>query len=173
MLADLPSKRMILFRNINRCGCKSLLQRERNLKMSNVNKLRGEHAKLAVIVGQLSGIIAQDTPAPAQELYPIRMRLASELIKHLKSEDWILYPKLLASRNQGVALTAKAFSASMGGLASQFKTYCERWDSDAIMHNWARYQAETFEILRFLTLRMSREERDLYPLLDSPVRAAA
>ncbi len=143
------------------------------LNMSSVNKLRGEHASLALIVGQLSEMIAQGSPPPARELYPIRMRLASELIRHLKSEDWILYPTLLASRNQRIALTARAFSASMGGLASEFKTYCERWDANAIMHNWTSYQAETFEILRSLKLRMTREERDLYPLLHSATHAAA
>ncbi len=141
--------------------------------MPNVNELREQHVKLAVIADQLSEIIAQSAPPPSQELHAVRMRLESELITHLKSEDWILYPTLLTSRNKSVALTAKAFSASMGGLASEFKTYCARWDADAVMHNWTSYKAETFEFLRSLTLRMTREERDLYPFLDLPVRAAA
>ena len=141
--------------------------------MPNVNKLCQEHVKLTVLADQLSKMIAQGAPPPAQELYPIRMQLASELIKHLKSEDWILYPALLTSLNERVALIARAFSASMGGLASEFKTYRERWDADAIMHNWTGYQSETFEILRALTLRINREERDLYPLLDSASLAVA
>ena len=141
--------------------------------MPNVKNLRHDHVKLTAIAGELSEIIAQSAPPPPRELYQIRMRLASELIKHLKSEDWLLYPTLLASRNESVALMARAFSASMGGLAREFKTYSERWGADAIMHNWKDYQSETFEILRALTLRMTREERDLYPLLDLPMQAAA
>ncbi len=141
--------------------------------MPNVNKLRHEHVKLDALAGQLSNMIAQGEPPPARELYPIRMQLASELIKHLNSEDWILYPALLASRNERVALTARAFSASMGGLANEFKTYCERWGADAIMLNWTGYRSETTEILKALKLRMTREERDLYPLLDLPMKAAA
>lgn len=138
-----------------------------------MKQLHEEHVKLTVIASQLSEIIARSAPPPARELYPIRMRLASELIRHLKSEDWILYPTLLASRNKSAALIARAFSASMGGLASEFKTYCDRWDADAITHNWTGYQSETTKILRALTLRIAREERDLYPLLDTTTRAAA
>ena len=141
--------------------------------MSSLNKLRGEHASLNIISDQLSEIIAQASPPPAPELYAIRRRLASELIRHLKSEDSLLYPALLASRNERVALTARTFSSSMGGLASEFKTYRERWDAYSIARHWTRYRTETFEILRSLRIRMTREERDLYPLLDSAAQEAA
>ena len=141
--------------------------------MSNLTKLRKEHAGLAIIANQLSQLIAQEAPPPPRELYQIRMKLASGLIHHLKSEDWILYPALLASSDEKVALTARAFSASMGGLSSEFKTYSDRWNAEAINTNWKGYQCETFEILRALGLRMTREERDLYPLLDAPKLVAA
>jgi len=141
--------------------------------MPDLKRLREEHAGLAVIVGQLSKMIDQAMPPPSRELYQLRMELASGLIHHLKSEDWILYPALLASSDQKIALTARAFSASMGGLSGEFRTYFDRWGADAIKRNWKDYQSETFEVLRALTLRMNREERDLYPLLDAPLQAAA
>lgn len=72
-----------------------------------------------------------------------------------------------------VALTAKTFSASMGGLANDFKTYAERWTTDAITSNRKEFQVETFKILRALKIRMTREERDLYPLLNATMQAAA
>lgn len=56
----------------------------------------------------------------------------------------------------------------MGSLSSKFKTYSDRWNAGAINSNWKGFQCETFEILRALRLRMTREERDLYPLLDAP-----
>jgi hypothetical protein len=64
-----------------------------------------------------------------------------------------------------VALTSKAFSAEMRGLAKEFGEYTDRWGAVAIERDWRGYQRETAEILRVLTLRMEREERDLYPLL--------
>ncbi len=163
---------MILFTGLS-VRSVSLFHRPKVFDIHNVKQLHEEHVKLAVLAGQLSRMIAPGAPPPAQQLYPIRMRLASELIRHLKSEDWILYPTLLASRRRDVALIARAFSASMGGLATEFKAYCDRWGADAITHNWTGYQSDTTKILRALTLRMNREERDLYPLLDLATQAAA
>ncbi len=134
--------------------------------MSDLKKLRNEHDELAVIGAHLSAIIEKNDPPPSQELYTIRMKLASGLIRHLKTEDWILYPALLASSNKRVAVTARAFSASMGGLAENFKDYSARWNAGAIENDWSGYCRETAEILRVLTLRMKFEERDLYPLLE-------
>lgn len=141
--------------------------------MPDVKKLRAEHVSLSAIAQRLSAMIARKVPPPSQELYQLRMELFSGLIRHLNSEEWILYPALIRSGDEHAALTAQAFSASMGGLANEFKTYFGRWDADAITSNWRAYQSETFEILRALTLRITREERDLYPLLDVTMQAAA
>jgi hypothetical protein len=61
----------------------------------------------------------------------------------------------------------------MGGLSEAFKRYMERWAASVIEGDWRGYQRETAEILRILTLRITREERDLYPLLDARARPAA
>lgn len=138
--------------------------------MSDISKLREEHADLAAIGAQLSGIIAGDAPPAPQDLYRLRMALASGLIRHLKNEDWNLYPDLMSSSNQRIAFTARAFSASMGGLATEFKDYSERWGADAIRSDWNGYRRDTAEILRSLMFRIAREERDLYPLLETDVQ---
>lgn len=141
--------------------------------MTDLQKLREEHASLAVIGAELSRVVARDAPPASQDLYRLRMELASGLIRHLKTEDWILYPALLNSTDERIALIARAFSASMGGLASEFKDYSELWGANAIRKDWQGYQRETEKILRALTLRMAREERDLYPLLDDEEQSAA
>jgi hypothetical protein len=140
--------------------------------MSNIKNLRTEHDELAVIGAHLSAIIEKNDPPLSHELYKIRMQFASALIRHLKSEDWILYPALLASSNKRIVVTARAFSASMGGLAENFKDYASRWNAGAIANDWSGYCRETAEILRVLMLRMKLEERDLYPFLDEVAQAA-
>ena len=141
--------------------------------MPDLKKLREEHASLSALAQELSAMIARKAPPPSQELYQLRTELFSGLIRHLNSEDWLLYPALIRSSDEHAALTARAFSASMGGLANEFKTYFGRWNADEIARNWKGYQSETFEVLRALTLRMTREERDLYPLFDVTMQAAA
>ena len=134
--------------------------------MPSLSQLRREHAELASFARHLAGMIAQRVPPEAEKLYEIRMKLTSALTRHLKTEDWVLYPGLLRSSNEQVVTTARAFSASMGELASDFHNYARRWGATEIGEDWEGYQRETSEILRVLTLRIKREERDLYPLLD-------
>jgi hypothetical protein len=134
--------------------------------MTDLGQLRTEHAELALIAQALSAMLKRDVPPPARELYDIRMRLASGLIRHLKTEDWVLYPRLVRSSDERVAVTARAFNAEMGGLAKDFGDYAERWGADAIENDWEGYRSSTAEILRLLKQRMVLEERDLYPLLD-------
>jgi iron-sulfur cluster repair protein YtfE (RIC family) len=132
----------------------------------NLNQLRHEHAELTVISRQLSKMLSHNVPPPAHELYAVRMKLTSALISHLKTEDWVLYPRLLRSSDERVALTARAFSAEMGGLAKEFGDHSNRWGVNDIQDDWEGYRRDTSDILRALKVRMVREERDLYPLLD-------
>jgi iron-sulfur cluster repair protein YtfE (RIC family) len=140
--------------------------------MSDLNRLRDEHAILVVIARRLSAMITQQVPPPAKELYSARMKLASELIRHLKTEDWVLYPQLMASSERRVAETARAFSEEMGGLAKAFGDYANRWTAIAIESDWKGYRRETTEILKILSRRMAREERELYPLLETTAGAS-
>ena len=139
--------------------------------VTDLGQLRKEHAELAAIASRLRRIVARAVPPDAGKLYELRMRLASLLIRHLKSEDWLLYPRLLHSGNERVALTARAFAASMGDLATGFHEYVGRWGATAIGKDWNGYQRETSEILRALALRMAREDRDLYPLVEQAERS--
>ena len=141
--------------------------------MQDLSLLRQEHEELVAIAGRMSAMIAHDGPPPSRELYVLRMEFASALIQHLKSEDWLLYPQLLVSRDKRVASTARAFRDEMGGLATAFREYAEQWGPYAIEGDWKRYQRETAAILEALTLRIGREERDLYPLIELPGRVAA
>lgn len=140
--------------------------------MTHLDRLRDEHADLVAIAGRLSALIASDSPPPSNILYRVRQEFASALIHHLKTEDWVLYPRLLVSRDKHVADTARLFSREMGGLATAFRDYAEQWGSFAIEGDWKRYQRETAGILEALTDRITREERDLYSLLD-PLHIAA
>lgn len=135
--------------------------------MANLTRLRDEHKLLEAISRRLSEVLAQDLPPPPSELYMLRQELASALIRHLKAEDWVLYPRLLASPDKGISETARSFSDEMGGLATEFKTHSERWGSFAIQEDWNGYRAETAIILETLARRVDRENRELYPLLEA------
>ncbi|MEO7655146.1 MAG: hemerythrin domain-containing protein [Sphingomicrobium sp.] len=140
--------------------------------MSTIRKLRQEHADLVEMVGRLSAIVAFPEPPPIIELYKLRCELAATLIGHLKAEDWALYPRLMASGDAQIAATAKAFSDEMGGLAAAFEVYTQRWNALSIQGNWHGFCLETKDIIAALTSRITRENRDLYPLIDRLDKAA-
>ena len=140
--------------------------------MTDLAKLRTEHAELLDITRRLRGMIARPGPPPKVDLFEIRREFAATLIGHLKTEDWVLYPRLLASDDAHIASTARAFSDEMGGLAATFVDYIERWKADTIADDWPGYCRDSSTLIDALTRRIARENRDLYPLLEKLDRAA-
>lgn len=140
--------------------------------MQRLQQLRREHVELVAIARRLSAMIAREVPPPSNELYVLRREFSSALIRHLKAEDWLLYPRLLVSPNQVVARTARSFSEEMGGLGRAYTEYAERWGPYVIEANWDGYRKETAAIIEALTERITREDRELYPLLEKLNMAA-
>jgi hemerythrin-like domain-containing protein len=140
--------------------------------MSNLASLREEHAQLIDIVRRLGAMVAKNSPPPSIELGIVRRELMSTLIRHLKAEDWILYPRLLDSPDPVIAETALRFNQEMGGLAGAFMAYAEKWGSTAIEKDWPGYCRETAVIADVLTKRITRENQELYPLIEKLDQAA-
>jgi Hemerythrin HHE cation binding domain len=140
--------------------------------MATIQHLREEHALLVRIVGRLAECIARPNPPPAVELFAVRRDLNATLIGHLKAEDWILYPMLLESGDPETAATARQFMDEMGGLAAGFLAYADKWSASAIESDWAGYCTESQGIIEALTQRITRENRELYPLAERDKRAA-
>lgn len=140
--------------------------------MSNIMQLRTDHVELLDICQLLEGSIANDRPPSSVDLFGVRKRLTAKLIAHLKAEDWLLYPRLLESEDAEIAGTARAFVDEMGGLAAAFNTYVDSWDAFRIEREWAGYKAETGGIIAALRCRITRENRELYPLLERLDQAA-
>ena len=140
--------------------------------MADLAKLREEHAQLVAIVRRLGAIVEQPVPPYRLDLFDLRRELNSVLIAHLKAEDWILYPRLIESGDPQIAAVGRAFSDEMGGLAAAFAAYNDKWSADSIDQDWPGYCSETSDIIDALTHRITRENRELYPLLERLDRAA-
>ena len=140
--------------------------------MSQLSKLREDHASLARLFRRLRGII-QGSKAPEQlVLFDLRRELMSTLIAHLKLEDWALYPRLIESGDAEVSDAGRFFQEEMGGLAPAFIAYCDKWNATAIEADWKGYCGDTAAILDALENRLLRENRELLPLLERLDRAA-
>jgi len=140
--------------------------------MSELMKLREEHASLARQFRRLAEVIEQPAAPPQLELFELRRELVSTLLAHLKLEDWALYPRLIESGDAEAAAAGAMFKEEMGGLAPAFLAYSNKWNAATITADWASYCAETRAILDALTNRLTRENRELLPLLERLDQAA-
>jgi hemerythrin HHE cation binding domain-containing protein len=140
--------------------------------MSELMKLREDHAKLAGLFKRLREAIEQPVPPAQIELFDLRRELVATLLAHLKLEDWALYPRLIDSADAEVSEAGEAFKNEMGHLAPAFLAYSEKWNAGSIDADWKGYCSDTGAILDALMNRLTRENRELLPLLERLDRAA-
>lgn len=140
--------------------------------MSELTKLRQDHADLARMFRQLERIIDQPDAPSQLELFEFRRMLMQTLIGHLKLEDWALYPRLIDSGDAEISAKGQWFKEEMGGLAPAFLAYCDKWTASTIAADWPTYCSETRGLLDALIDRLTRENRELLPLLDRLDEAA-
>lgn len=140
--------------------------------MSELMKLREDHANLARLFRRLGEVIELPAAPPQVELFELRRELVSTLLAHLKLEDWALYPRLIESGEPDIAAAGEAFKDEMGGLAPAFLAYSDKWNAGTIDADWPGYCADTRAILDALMNRLTRENRELLPLLERVDRAA-
>ena len=140
--------------------------------MSELMKLREDHATLARLFRRLGEVIELPTAPPQLELFELRRELVSTLLAHLKLEDWALYPRLIQSGEADIAAAGEAFKDEMGGLAPAFLAYSDKWNAGTIDADWPGYCTDTRAILDALMNRLTRENRELLPLLERVDRAA-
>lgn len=134
---------------------------------AEIERLTTEHGRLlalATTLGRhLNGAFPTDRAA-LDGFHGARTQLRNELIAHLKREDWVLYPSMLASDDSRLATTAQDFADEMGHISEAFSNYSRQWLPDAIAADWAGYCAATKGLLGALAERIEREDGELYPL---------
>jgi hypothetical protein len=128
-----------------------------------MRRLRAEHAALETLSQLLLDMVRAPAPPRLTELTSVRGMLRDTLLRHLKCEDWILYPRLQASGNPEVVAMAGEFVREMGHIAGDFAAYDARWTGEGIAADWPGFCRETEVVLNVLGMRIERENGDLYP----------
>lgn len=107
-----------------------------------------------------------DVEAHSAELALALAKLAGLLSIHLAAEDNYLYPNLAQSTNDRVRQTSISFHEEMGGLAKEFIAYKEAFmTATKIKQDPAGFLTATASAVKALLERLTREDRDLYPLV--------
>lgn len=132
-------------------------------KIREIERLRAEHAALVTLSGFLMDMVTAPNPPRATELASVRGLLRDTLTRHLKCEDWALYPRLQAKGDPALGRLAQEFVDEMGHIAGDFADYDARWTGEAVEADWAGFCAETTGVLDALAMRIEREDHELYP----------
>ena len=131
-----------------------------------MRRLRAEHDALATLSRILMDLVDQPDPPRPTELCSVRRMLRDTLVRHLKCEDWVLYPRLKASGDAALIRMACEFVAEMGDIADDFEVYDSKWTEDMVAADWPGFCHETRAVLGLLAIRIERENEDLYPAVE-------
>lgn len=131
-----------------------------------IERLRAEHAAIETLSRFLLALVAAPHPPRPTELAAVRGMLRDTLVRHLKCEDWALYPRMQSSGDAEVMRIARIFVDEMGHIAGDFAAYDARWTPEAVEADWDGFRGETIGILDALGMRIEREEQQLYPLAE-------
>ncbi|SKB52398.1 hemerythrin domain-containing protein [Sphingopyxis flava] len=137
-----------------------------------LRRLRAEHADILRLARALLGLLGAPTAPPSAVIEPIREQLRGTLRRHLKCEDWALYPRLRATGEAAAADLAREFAGTMGHVADDCDDYERRWPPPRVAAQWDQFCVESTAILGAITARIEREDRELYPVLDQLAGAA-
>jgi hemerythrin superfamily protein len=131
--------------------------------MDRVETLYAEHRRIRLLLDRLNQFVARDAPPDPVQFLHFRREFGRTLTRHVKKEDWLIYPRLKASARPEAREVGARLCPEVGAFEAEFGSYARRWTSAAITLDWAGYRQETLAIIRALHLRMALEETELYP----------
>ena len=139
---------------------------------SVVAPFRDEHEEVARLAAELREAVSAPAPAEPVALFHLRRNFSQKLSAHRPGEDWVLYPRLRASKDARVAAIAERFSREMAPLTTRYLAYARTWTSAAIGADWIGFRAATLAMLDALAERMEREDRELYACVEGDCEGA-
>lgn len=136
---------------------------------SSCDRFRRQHEELSIIGSEIAGKLSRKTIAEdAAEVRRLVAKFAGKLAVHASMENEALYPRLFHHPDPAVRTRAKELFDEVGDLYATFHEYAARWPTVAeIQANAPGFVQETREILSRLALRLTRENEELYPLVDA------
>ena len=137
--------------------------------MNDIETYRRQHEEILGIAAKiLKPLEAPGLGKDAQKVHSLLSQLDGKLSVHLAMEDESLYPKLLDHSDEKVSSIASDYLCEMGDLAKTFRGYMDTWNTVAsIEDDPDEFVSRTNQILSALTNRITREDKELYRLVEA------
>src|SRR3546814_11669781 len=95
-----------------------------------MQRLRAEHAALVTLARIILDMVRAPHPPPPAELAAARGKLRENLVGHLKCDDWILYPRRMATGVQELMGVTREREIEMGARRAECNAYNDNWTGE-------------------------------------------
>lgn len=130
--------------------------------------LKKQHNEVLTMIKNIDAFMVAGTKEKAIEIAFNINALSGKLKMHLMSEDKFLYPVLMNSSNKKVKDTATEFNREMGGLAEQFSSFVQQYNTPfKILQSNNSFLTDSKKIFSLIEERIRREDVKLYPLAEA------
>lgn len=129
--------------------------------MVSIERLIDEHAQISARSDALLRAIATASPTMLRKMM---VGLDTELAAHLATEDFEVYPHLLAKGNMAQREAAEIAMGDFDQLAAEWRAYVDEWTADEIEGDRELFVEASKRILSALSARVRIENEILYPL---------
>jgi iron-sulfur cluster repair protein YtfE (RIC family) len=137
--------------------------------MPRTELFRQQHESIIALAQEITWRLDPSVLASnARDTWMLLSTLSGKLGTHLAMEDRSLYPSLLNHSDQKVKHTAREFITEMGTISQAYSSYKVKWaTSSSIQEAPDIFVKETRQIFSALRQRVDKENKILYPLLDT------
>lgn len=132
-----------------------------------------QHEELARLATEIvAHLTIEGLERDHHEVRRLVARFAGKLRMHATMENEALYPRLRAHPDPEIRAAAERLWNEVGTIYSQFAEYSDRWlVGDAIARDPRTFVQDTHRLFATLGKRMQRENRELYPLVETTTRS--
>lgn len=135
--------------------------------MASITNFNRQHKEILDTIEAIEELINKGTVESNAMDISIKINfLAGKLKIHLDSEDKYLYPDLLKGESIELRKMSTSYMNEMGNILSIFTEYKLKFNTKSkILESTQAFLEQTETIFNTIENRISREERELYPLI--------
>lgn len=131
-----------------------------------IERMLADHARLRACADCLEALlVSADVPDP-ESLAAARWALGSTMMQHLALEERHLYAALRDDPRAHVRRIAEAFQNDLVTSFGPYADHAKSWTPERVSGDWDTYRTQTLALLQTMRARMTREETELYPLVE-------
>lgn len=134
----------------------------------DMDELRRQQRAMMVLATHLRGAADRvQTREDACEAYCGIRNLDRVLVHHVRFEDEVLYPMIIAGPDREAAATAANCAEDFGAVLGAWQSYRDQWTASAILGAPERFATATAGIIGGLAMRVARETVEIHPAADN------